>query len=347
MMRFKRKRCLRLAALALFLWLPLMPPAFADVAPDDPVVADVVRMLDAGIESDLIIRWIDSGEARPEQISADAMIALREANASSALIEHLLTLATAAQPAATVLQLEQGARTDDPVAPVLSVPASKAAGVPATSNVAANDAECCLVDFAVEYRATEDREGEELEQPGRDLFLYVDGQFLARLASQGNIASRGPERFKSYLAPGEHTLRLMRQLHTRKRGKNGGKSWDHETTVSPSSVRFRVEPGAQWQLELSWIQGEFSTRKPLTWRWLRNGAAVSGEEKSGEFREDWPYLCEDAVISRENGAIGDWRSRDRQKGCVSWASLWPSAVPTTRAKVLEELGATDYAPPLR
>ena len=207
--------------------------------------------------------------------------------------------------------------------------------------------DCCLVDFSVEYQVAEDKEGEEFEQPGRDLYLYVDGQFLARLESQGNIANSGAVRFKSPIPPGEHTLRLTRQLHTRKRSKTGNDSWDHETTVSPSIIRFRVEPDAQWQLELRWIQNEFSTQGPLSWRWLRNGAEVAGKDKIGEFRERWPFLCEDVVISGDSGAIAGWRSRDRQKGCVNWSSLWPAGVETDRGKVLAELGRFEFEPPVR
>ena len=308
------------AALSLAILLALMPLASAEVTPDDPLVADVVRMLDAGIESDLVVSWLKTGDRRPAALSADALIALSQAKASTELIEFLLSMTPSTVPAPNTSAL-----TPAPVAV---------------------DKDCCLVDFSVAYRATEDREGEEFEQPGRDLFLYVDGQFLARLESQGNIANRGAVRFTSTILPGEHTLRLTRQLHTQKRSKTGNDSWDHETKVSPSIIQFRVEPDAQWQLELRWIQNEFSTQGPLSWRWLRNGAEVAGKEKTGEFRERWPFLCEDVVISGDSGAIGGWRSRDRQKGCVGWPSLWPPDIQTTRAMVLDELRLSNYAPPL-
>ena len=328
MMRFMRKRRLRLAVLALVLWLPQPPPAAAEVTPDDPVVADVVRMLDAGIESDLVVSWLKTGNRRPAALSADALIALSQAKASRELIEFLLSMTPSTVPAAKARIL-----TPEPVA------------VEPESMAIIKD--CCLVDFSVEYRATEDREGEEFEQPGRDLYFYVDGQFLARFESQGNIANSGAVRFQSAIPPGEHTLRLTRQLHTRKRNKQGNDSWDHETTVSPSIIKFRVGPDARWQLELRWIQNEFTTGPPLSWRWLKNGAEVAGKKKIGEFRERWPFLCEDVAISGDSGAIAGWRARDRQKGCVDWRSMWPANVQTTRAMVLDELRLSDYAPPLR
>ena len=316
------------AALSLAILLALMPLASAEVTPADPLVADVVRMLDAGIESDLVVSWLKTGDRRPAALSADALIALSQAKASTELIEFLLSMTPSTAPATNTPALTPAPVAMDP-APV------------------AINKDCCLVDFSVEYRATEDREGEEFEQPGRDLYLYVDGQYLARIETQGNIMNSGAVRFQSPILPGEHTLRLTRQLHARKRSKTGNDSWDHETTVSPSIIKFRVEPDAQWRLELRWIQNEFSTRRPLSWRWLRNGAEVAGEEKIGEFRERWPFLCEDVAISGDSGAIAGWRARDRQKGCVGWPSLWPTDVQITRAMVLDELRLSNYAPPLR
>ena len=315
------------AALSVAILLALVPLALAEVTPDDPLIDDVVRMLDAGIESDLVVSWLKTGDRRPAALNADALIALSQANASRELIEFLLSMTPRAAPAAAAPIV-----TPEPVAEPEPAPVDK---------------NCCLVNFSVEYRATEDREGEEFEQPGRDLYLYVDGQFLARFESQGNIANSGAVRFQSPLPPGEHTLRLTRQLHTRKRSNKGDDSWDHETTVSPTIIKFRVEPGAQWQLELRWIQNEFTTRPPLSWRWLKNGTEVAGEQKIGEFRERWPFLCEDVATSGDSGAIADWRRRDRQKGCVDWRSLWPADVQTTRATVMDELRLSNYAPPLR
>ena len=319
-----------LAVVLLLTGLAIASPSFAEAASTDQrdtLVDDVVRMLDAGIESDLIVNWLKSGDRRAAALSANDLIALKQAKASRELIEFLLAMT--ARAATAVTMPEAATNTEAPAG---------AYPEPDVTNEA-----CCLVDFAIQYRATEDREGEQFEQPGRDLFLYMDGEFLARLESQGNIASRGPERFKSSVAPGEHTLRLMRQLHTRKRSD----SWDHETTVSPSSIRFRIEPGARWQLELSWVQSEFSTRKPLTWRWLKDGTEVAGEAKGGQFRDDWAFLCEDAELSRDVGAIARWRANDRLKDCVNWASLWPAGTETDRGKVLAELSRSDYEPPVR
>ena len=324
------------AALSLAILLALIPLVSAEVTPDDPLVDDVVRMLDAGIESDLVVSWLKTGDRRPAALSADALIALSDAKASRELIEFLLAMTPAP------ISGSAAHNTDMPAAI-----ASPGLTQPSTRTTVAHNGDCCLVEFSIRYQAAEDKEGEEVEQASRDLFLYADGQLLTRIESQGNIASGGPVRFKAQMAPGAHTLRFTRQLHRRSKGAGKSDSWEHETTVSPSVIRFDVEPGALWQLDFNWVQSEFSTTKPLRWSWSRNGVEIAGEAGVGEFRERWPFLCEDVEISRDAGAIAAWRARDRQKGCVGWASLWPAGVETDRGKVLAELGRFEFEPPVR
>ena len=342
--RSSRPGRLPTAALSLAILLALMPLASAEVTPDDPLVDDVVRMLDAGIESDLVVSWLKTGDRRPAALSADALIALGQAEASRELIEFLLSMAAAAPISGSAADSGARATTATAEATLRPTPEAMPPQIPAA---ASHNDDCCLVEFSIRYQAAEDKEGEEFEQPGRDLYLYVDGQFLARLESQGNIASGGPVRFKAQLAPGAHALRFTRQLHTRSKYGASGDSWHHETTVSPSIIQFEVEPDALWQLDFSWAQSEFSTYGPLTWHWSRNGVEVAGETRAGEFREKWPFLCEDVEVSRDSGAISAWRARDRLKSCVNWSSLWPAGIAIDRAKVLAEFGRFEFEPPVR
>jgi len=326
----------RLAIAIGLLWSFMIatPAVFAQpagAAAVDPVVNDVVRMVEVGIEPDLIMQWLESSGRRPGPLSADDVIALSQAKAPRELIQALLDLAApvAAAPPA-------------PVAPAGPVPASPSLPPPVPPGIATADGECCLIDFSVEYRVSEDKEGEEFEGVEHDLFLYTDGHFLARFSSQGDIASRGPIPFKALVAPGDHTLRLTRELHVRR-----GQEWAHHTTVSPASIPFRVEPGASWNMDLRWLQSEFSLKKPLHWRWSRNGVEVVGQKNVGEFREDWSYLCEDVEASRDSGTMSEWRAKDRLKNCVTWKSLWPTGVQTTRTQVLDILRQDDFDPPIR
>lgn len=329
------------AIAGLLLALAMTPALAADqttaAQATDPVVVDVVRMLEVGIEPELILNWLQSSGKRPGPLDADDVIALAEVKAPKALIQALLDLSTpvAQAPAVPV--------TPGPGAIAPAPPPGPAASAPQAAAAAA-DSTCCLVDFSVEYRASEDRVGAEFEGPGHDLFVYLDGKFLARFESQGNIAAQGPIPFKARVAPGDHTIRLTRELHSRPDPGKRPDEWDHLTTVSPAAIDFRVEPGADWNMDIRWVQGEFSLKKPLHWRWSRNGVEVAGQKHAGEFREDWPYLCDDVEASRNAGAISGWRARDRMKGCVDWASLWPAGGGTSRGEVLAELRQSDFEP---
>lgn len=343
-------RLLRSAATIGLLWTLSLTPASlsaqtATTQATDPVVVDVVRMIEVGIDPELILNWLQSSGKRPGPLSADDVIALAEVKAPKPLIQALLDLATpvAQAPAAPVTPGAGTGATATPPAPALIAPAptSPTPAPPATPSV---DRDCCLVDFSVEYRAAEDREGAEFEGPGHDLFVYLDGNFLARFESQGNIAAQGPIPFKARVTPGDHTIRLTRELHSRPSPKKRPDEWDHLTTVSPAAIEFRVEPGADWNMDIRWVQSEFSLKKPLHWRWSRNGVEVAGKKNAGAFRDDWPYLCEDVEVSRNTGAISGWRARDRKKNCVSWASLWPAADETARVDILDQLRQLDFQP---
>jgi hypothetical protein len=189
-------------------------------------------------------------------------------------------------------------------------------------------------------------EGDNTLQRERDLFVYLDGRFLARVSSLGNIASSGPVTLKTQIAPGTHTLRLTRELHFRTKNLLEDSAWEHETRVSPAAIGLQVDPGYSYNLDLKWVQGEFSTKRPLSWRWARNGMEVAGEKHAGEFRQKWAWLCEDAEVSRDDGAISNWRARDRLQDCVHWDDLWPTGNAPPRREVLAELQKHDFDPPV-
>lgn len=332
MMRSPRARRLSLLALALALWLSPGPPTFAEATPDDPVVADVVRMLDAGVEPRLILGWLESGNRRPASLSAGDMIALAAAEAPAELIEDLL--ARAARPA----EIEHTPPARQPTAEVRQDdPPRHTSG-----HVGAGD--CCLIDFSVEYRAPEQDAAGQTDSPRADLYLYLDGRFLGRFAPRSEIGSKGPQLNKYRIAPGQHTIRLTRELHLPSKNKKAGGARDHLTTVSPSSIDFELLPGAQWTMDIRWTQGVFSREPPLRWRWSKNGAPVAGEERVGVFHDDWPFLCEDVEISRDSGAISAWRASDRSRDCVTWASLWPRGAAASRAQILSDFESAGFRP---
>ncbi len=94
-------------------------------------------------------------------------------------------------------------------------------------------------------------------------------------------------------------------------------------------------------MDIRWIQGVFSRKRPLTWRWMKDGTEVAGERHGGAGPDDWPFLCDDVDISRRSGAIAEWRANDRRRECVTWASLWPHGAETSRAEILAEFDRSD------
>ncbi len=321
-------RRFRLATGALSLWLALGPVAYAEATADDPVVADVVRMLDAGLEPRLIRDWLDSDNRRLGPLSANDMIALAAANATAELIEDLLQRARGTG--------ETGAAP--PAAPPVSD--ATASQLPTQTVPERDSGDCCLIDFSVEYRAPERDVGEGMDAPRGDLYLYIDGRFVGRFEPRGEIAGGGVQNFTHRLAPGSHTIRLTRELHLPSKNRKAGGTRDHVTTVSPSSITFEVYPGARWTMDIRWAQGVFSTKRPLHWRWSKDGAPVAGEERVGAYQEDWPFLCDDVEISRDSGAIAEWRATDRSRNCVTWASLWPHGGASSRAEIIAEFEST-------
>ncbi len=322
----------RVAVASLCLSLALSPVTSAEVTADDPVVADIVRMLDAGLEPRLIRDWLDSDSKHPGPLSANDMIALAAANAPAELIEDLL---------------QQSTRSGDAVAKTPAVPSDSDAAasiLPSQGVGESNTGDCCLVDFSVEYRAPELDPEEGTDAPRGDLYLYIDGRFVGRFEPRGEIAGGGPQTFKRRVAPGRHTIRLTRELHLRSKNRKAGGARDHFTTVSPSSIRFEVQPGARWTMDIRWAQGVFSTKRPLHWRWSKDGQPVAGEEHAGVYQEDWSFLCEDVEISRDSGAIAEWRAADRSRDCVTWASLWPRGGAGSRAEILAEFERTGLWP---
>jgi hypothetical protein len=327
---------------ALMVALAGIPTADAEAATTDsvdPVVADVVRMLDVGVEPGLVLEWVKSSGRQPRPLTADDMIALSQANAPKELVQALLELSAKPMPAAPVPAAPMpGYAVPGPVAP-------PGQGRPPSPGPAAGSTECCMLEVSVEYKAQEGYEGDRTPAPAHDMYVYLDGEYLARITSLGDIFQRGPTRVKTRLAPGTHTVRLTRELHQQDKDLLTKHGWDHVTTVSPTTLTLTVDQVATYNLDIRWIESQFTLKRPMSWRWSMNGEVLASEKNIGESYSKWPYLCDDVEASKADGAIDDWRAEDRMKGCVTWASLWPPGVKTSRQDVLEYLARYDYSPP--
>jgi len=305
----------------------------------DPVVADVVRMLDVGVEPDLVEAWVKSSGRQPRPLTADDMIALTQANAPKELVQTLLELSARPAPSPTAPAVQPPSPRTEPAPGAAPAPAT-----PSTTGSAASQ-ECCMLEVSVEYKADEGYEGDRTPLPQQDLYLYVDGEFLARVTSRGDIMPEGPTRVRTRLAQGTHTIRLTRELHVKTKDLLAEPAWDHITTVNPVILTLPMDQVASYNLDIRWIESQFTLKKPMSWRWSRNGQQLASEKHVGESKSKWPYLCDDVEASLAEGAIADWRARDRMKGCVTWASLWLDGVESSRQQVLEYLESHDFSPP--
>ena len=71
-----------------------MDPAVAQesrTADLDPVVAEILAMLDAGVDEGVILQWLESTDRRPADVGSQGLIALAEAEASEEFVKTLLT----------------------------------------------------------------------------------------------------------------------------------------------------------------------------------------------------------------------------------------------------------------
>ena len=267
----------------------------------DPVVQDVARMLEAEVEAPVILQWLEQVEAPPETISADDLILLKRAGAPQEVVERLLEMA-------------EGAPTPESTAPTSNPPPSARIAYPAMDEDAI--ARCCEVDVSVlcrPYYPLDDID----EDTGRDLYVYLDGSLLARA-----VRDRAATTLGTRLSPGEHTIRLLWELHARQ-GRGESASWEHDARVAPEILRFDLAPAEGWKLEVIWDEGRFgSKKKPLRWNLAINGGPAMGESGLGTPRDRWPVLCDEVEAGIPEGKETPGWARRAMKRCVSWSSLW-------------------------
>ncbi len=288
----------------------------------DPVVQDVVRMLEAGVASPLVEQWLEQSAARPGPLSANDLIALSRAEAPAELVRRLLALA-AAPPSE---------EPSPPAAPARPPPAAEAE-------------ELAAVEFSIRY----DSWTPELEEEGPwDLLVYLDGSPLAWTAGVGNLFSpRSFLVFDRSLAPGRHVLRLLQERHRLVSRRKG--TWRHEARVFPQPLVLEVGPGAGWRLRLEVSQGRFrfsgQRQGPVSWALERGEERVAEEQRAGPQPEDWPLLCEEVEANLDPGQKVPRLVRRMLADCVRWSQLWPGVegVPE-RGAVRQELARYDFRP---
>ena len=82
-------------------------------AEESEIVHEVVRMLQAGVEERVVLRWLDREGHYPASLSSDDLIALTEAEASDELMDRLF-----AKPEAAEREVEAAAPAPAPTGKV-------------------------------------------------------------------------------------------------------------------------------------------------------------------------------------------------------------------------------------
>ena len=295
----------------------------------DGLTAEITKMLGAELSEEIILDWLDAQPAPTEPLSADALVALKKAGASDALMKRLLAMSKGATSEPT------GQPTPPEAAPV-TAPAAETTAPPAPASPTDPSANA-MVDFRLSYLERVDEE--EVGAVGAwDLFLYIDGIPITFMT--GNELSNQPSvlEFRRALPPGEHSIRVTQERHFRRGGR-----WHHETRVAGSEFRFELEPGVPARLDFDFVERLMDYQDPLQFS-LVQGEDVVDSGRVGGDAEFWPALCEDIEASVPEGKKPTRRQRRHLESCVDWDGMWSDMTVPSRSEVLEAMADFDFRP---
>lgn len=325
-------------------------PAVAETpaaAAGDPVVAEVVRLLDAGLGEPLVLRWLAESGKTLGRPTADDLVALKKAGASDDLIAALLdrsragTAATKPAPtagstSATAPTAPAAAATSERTAPVPVTPAPTPAAaaeseprmaapaLPAPSPTPAATADTTTVVVAASLRYIHvPEEGEPW-----DLVVYLDGTPFDPLPAAPSSASAGTWTEQRSLAPGRHVLSWSQELHRKDRQGR----MQHSARFDPEPLPFELEATSSAAIEFEYRDrtGLFLRMGgPVTVRVSQGGRELVSRNSSGD-PAAWPNLCEE-IEANLGGKKPGFLERQDLRACLRWADLW-SGVPGVPAR---------------
>lgn len=309
--------------LALVILLTTALPARA--AELDPVVQEVVHMLEGGVSEPVVAAWLASSGRRPAKVDSAELVALEKAKASDDLMKRLIRLAngTSEPPAAAPVAPPPPMAT--PPAPVASAPAAP---------------ETVPVRFQLSYRPFTSEE----DAPSWSLFVYLDGRLLTwSKPAMISLTARSWELDRG-LPPGRHVIRLVQERHER---RLGGDRWSHATRVAPEPLAFDVAPGGgsgAWRVSLQLDQVKISRQGPLALKAMRGDREVVAIQGGGE-PDSWPPLCEDLEANVGAGKPSAAQRRELAR-CIRWADLFRgvAGVPS-RDQIRADLERDRFQPP--
>jgi hypothetical protein len=310
----------------------------------DPVVEEVVRMLASQVPEPVIVRWLGKSGRRPAAVGSDDLIALRRAGASAELLDKLLDLAgpapapapsspapsspapsspAPASPApATLPRVAAPAPASPPPPappPVPAAPAaagapSVAAPAPAPPPAAADGS--VRVRFNVEYRPYFGEDDERW-----NLFVYLDGRYLASVRPGPIALATSPLSFERSLAPGRHLVRLLEERHLK---RPLGRGWEHQARVAPAELAFELRPGAAATVEIGLHEVTLRRKAgPISLTASQGDAAPASLTPEVPAAARWPQLCEEVESGQPAGKGPSAAERRQLEHCLRWADLWP------------------------
>lgn len=306
----------------------------------DPVVAQVVEMLDAGVDEEIIDQWLATTDRRPADIGAQGLITLTQAGASKDLIGHMLELVaettSVPEPHIPVQMPPAGAEQES--APQLLDPdgdeAHRAADVDTPADVL----------FLLSYKRiiTQEPEPDSPQPEPWTVFAYLDGELVAWVTD--SMAAE-PVRANRQLAPGRHLVRVTRERHIQR-----GRRWVHETQVAPTSIAFDVVPGQGMEVDIRfhghWMDRQ--TRGPLSYAVRQGNQTLAEEGPTGGNPSEWQLVCEDVEANFPDAEKVPRLYRRDMARCTSWTNLWNGAgEQTSRTELLASMSESDFRPSFR
>jgi hypothetical protein len=173
-----------------------------------------------------------------------------------------------------------------------------------------------------------------------DLYVYLDGRYLAWVKSPIVSLLDPPIDFDRALAPGHHVLRVVEERHLHNFGRSG---WSHEARVAPAVLAFDLAPDAAGRVELRCEPGQRGG--PLRLRVTQGDADVAKTQPAIGEPDAWPLLCEEAAAGRAAGRRAAAAGGREPASCLHWADLWPGVqAPPGRDAVRAELERHDFRP---
>jgi len=304
----------------------------------DPVVQEVVTMLSGGVAEAVVTSWLETSGRHPARVDGAELVALQKAKASDDLMKRLIRLANGPAPVPAPSPSQSAPVTPAPPPHALAAPAAPPPTAPAPAAATAAPAASGIpVRFQIGYRPFAADEN----APSWNLFVYLDGRFLAwEKPSTISITTRA-EGFDRALPAGHHVLRLVQERHERRHG--GG--WLHAARVAPQALAFDLAPGETWRVDLRLDEVKISRQGPLSLRVTSGDHEIAAASGGGD-PESWAPLCDDVEANAEPGKPPSAEARRELKSCLRWTALWPglASVPP-RDQIRADLERDRFQPP--